>query len=100
MYENKPKIYTDDAGRVSGIFPAILEEIARKEQWRLIYVPCEWFACLEALEAGRIDLMPDVAISPARDERFDFHEEEVAGSWSAVYANDRHRLSKIADLNG
>jgi PAS domain S-box-containing protein len=100
LYENKPKIYAGEDGAAAGIFPAILEEIARKEQWRLAYVPCEWSACLAALQEGRIDLMPDVAYSPERGEHFDFHEEEVLSSWSAVYAPSRKQLSRIADLNG
>jgi PAS domain S-box-containing protein len=100
LYENKPKIYTGEAGVASGIFPDILEEIARKEKWQLSYVPCEWVGCLDALEKGRIDLMPDVAFTPDRNDQFDFHTEEVVGSWSAVYAKSRKQMSKIADLNG
>jgi ABC-type amino acid transport substrate-binding protein len=100
LYENKPKIFTNEAGIPSGIFPAILNEIGRKEKWQLIYVPCQWNECLEALENGRIDLMPDVASSSKRDERIDFHAEVVVNSWSVVYAKKRKRMTTISDLNG
>jgi len=100
LYENKPKIFTDEAGGAAGIFPTILNEIAGKENWRLLYVPCEWEACLDALEQGRLDLMPDVAFSPDRDRKFDFHSREVLNSWATTYASRSEGLNSIADLNG
>lgn len=100
LYENKPKIFTDEAGVASGIFPVILEDIAKRERWQLTYVPCKWSECLEALEQGRIDLMPDVAFSVSRDKRFDFHSEEVVSSWSVIYVRNIKQISKIGDLNG
>ena len=99
VYENKPKIFTDETGAASGIFVDILNEIARKEKWQLTYVPCEWLECLEALKNGRIDLMPDVAFSQERYKQFNFHKEEVISSWSLVYAKSRKQINAIYDLN-
>ena len=100
VYENKPKIYTDDTGAVAGLFVEILEEIARQENWQLDYVPCVWDEGLEALGNGGLDLMPDVAFSPERAEKFDYNQEEVITSWSVVYAGDEKEMSKISDLDG
>lgn len=100
LYENKPKVFTAENGRPSGIFIELLNDIAQKEKWELVYVPCEWPACLSALEEGRIDLMPDIAFSPERDRNLDFHEEQVIESWSQVYAHQKSPVSKLSDLNG
>jgi len=100
VYENKPKIYTEENGRAAGIFVAILAEIARREKWQVSYVPCEWSACLADLEKGRIDLVADIAFSPERDGKFDFHQEEVIESWSQVYANCKKPVRNWSDLNG
>lgn len=100
IYENKPKIYTDETGAAAGIFAAILAEIARQEKWQVTYVPCTWFECLESLKNGRIDLMPDVAFSAERDDPLDFHAEEVVCSWSTVYAKNREHMNTVSDLNG
>ena len=100
LYENKPKIFTNESGQPSGIFVGILDEIARREKWHVTYVPGEWSEGLAALEAGRIDLMPDVAFSPERSKLFDFHEEEVIGSWSQVYANSKRPVRNLSDLDG
>jgi PAS domain S-box-containing protein len=100
VYQNKPKIFMDENGHAAGFFIDLLEEIAAREGWTLDYVPCEWAECLAALEEGRIDLMPDVAYSTERAQKYDFHRTPVAESWSQVYANPRAQVNGFKDLDG
>ncbi|MDZ4076248.1 MAG: EAL domain-containing protein [Hylemonella sp.] len=100
VYANEPKIYLNAAGRATGIFADLLGEIAKGEGWALEFVPCEWQACLDALEADRIDLMPDVAYSAQRDQRFDFHQVPVMHSWSQLYRHPAVSINSILDLEG
>lgn len=100
VYQNEPKIFMDENGHPSGIFIDLLEEIAVQEGWTLIYVPCEWSDCLQALEDGQIDLMPDVAYSIERDSVFDFHETPVLQSWSAVYTHPGTLINDFSQLDG
>ncbi len=100
VYPNEPKVYVNAAGRATGIFVDLLGEIARDEGWTLEFVPCEWQACLAALEAGQIDLMPDVAYSVQRDQRFDFHQIPVMHSWSQIYRDPDVPIYSILDLDG
>ncbi|MDW8226740.1 MAG: transporter substrate-binding domain-containing protein, partial [Anaerolineales bacterium] len=74
--------------------------MATEEGWTLEYVPCEWEACLAGLEAGEIDLMPDMAYSEERDRRFDFHQTPVLESWSRVYAAPEAGIAGLRDLDG
>ncbi len=100
VYQNKPKVFMDENGHATGFFIDLLKEIAARDGWTLVYVPCEWAECLVALEEGRIDLMPDVAYSPERDQKYDFHRIPVTESWSQVYANSRAQINGINDLDG
>ena len=100
VYPNEPKVYVDASGRATGIFVDLLGEVARSEDWTLEFVPCEWQACLASLEAGRIDLMPDVAYSVQRDQRFDFHQVPVMHSWSQIYRAPNVPIYSILDLEG
>jgi len=99
VYQNKPKIFIDELGSPSGIFIDLLNEIALREAWSIEYVPCDWSDCLEELEEGSIDLMPDVAYSTERDKRFDFHELPVIESYSTVYVNQSQSIHDISQLN-
>jgi len=100
LYENAPKVGTGSDGRPAGLFVELLQEIARAEGWRLRWMKCEWERCLEQLERGELDLMPDVAYSQERDRRFDFHAVSVAGSWSQIYTAEALRVHAAADLAG
>ncbi|MEZ0395982.1 MAG: ATP-binding protein [Anaerolineales bacterium] len=100
VYQNEPKIFMDENGQPAGLFIELLEKIAAAEGWTLEYVPCEWEACLQALESGQIDLMPDVAYSEERDRRFDFHQTPVLESWSRVYAAPQAGITGLRDLDG
>ena len=100
IYQNKPKIFVDESGQPAGIFVELLDEIAAQEGWTLEYAPCEWEACLLALEEGQIDLMPDVAFSTQRDELYDFHDLPVLESYSMIYANPSQSFTDLSQLNG
>jgi signal transduction histidine kinase len=100
IYENPPKVFTRDEGTPAGIFIDILQEIAKKEGWEIAYVPGTWGEGLERLADGSIDLMPDVAYSSERDDRFDYHSNPVLASWFQVYARKDSDISTILDLDG
>ncbi len=100
IYENKPKVFTGEDGKPAGFFVDLVEEIGKREGWTIKYEHCEWADCLRRVEDGRIDLMPDVAYSIERDERFDFHKKPVAESWSRVYTSPSKAIAIMSDLNG
>ncbi|WP_324779615.1 EAL domain-containing protein [Thiobacillus sedimenti] len=100
VYENPPKITVGRNDQPDGIFGNLLTEIAHREGWTLRAVPCKWEACLEALQVGRIDLLPDVARTKARERQFDFHAEPVLQSWSALYVPLGYRSQSMLDFKG
>ncbi len=100
VYQNMPKVFLNEKGQADGFFIDLLEEMADQDGWTLQFVPCEWEACLAALQAGQIDLMPDMAYSAERDKIFDFHHIPAAESWSRVYANPQSKINRLDQLNG
>ncbi|MFZ2309751.1 MAG: EAL domain-containing protein [Rhodoferax sp.] len=98
VYANEPKIVLGADGQPSGILGDLLREIAAREDWTLVAVPCEWQACLDATQAGRIDLMPDVAYSDARAQIFDFHTTPALHSWSQLYRRPGVSIQSLLDL--
>ena len=100
LYENSPKVGLSAAGRPEGIFVDILEVIARDEGWDLEWVPGTWSEGLARLEAGEIDLMPDVAPIGEREAIFAFHREPVLSSWTQVFARRGSGIRALPDLEG
>lgn len=100
LYESPPKIFTDASGAPAGIFIELLREIAQAQDWELSFTPCDWKTCLALLEAGKIDLMPDVAYTNERNERFSFHRTAALHSWSQLYRRADMRVDSLLDLEG
>ncbi len=100
IYENKPKIFTDEQGVPSGFWVDIVEYIASQEGWKIQYVHGTWQQCLERLENGEIDVMPDVAYTQERAQKYEFSREPVYTSWSTVYTRPGLRIESILDLQG
>ncbi|WP_151446544.1 EAL domain-containing protein [Lacisediminimonas profundi] len=100
LYENPPKVFTDESGRPTGSLVQLLQEIAKVEGWSLQFEPCEWQDCLVRLEAGELDLMPDVALTDERQKRLDFHKTPAMVSWSQLYRRPDARIDSLLDLQG
>ena len=100
IYENSPKIELSNAGQPSGILGELLVEIAAREGWQLRAVPCAWQACLNAVAAGEIDLLPDVAFNEERARTLDFHRIPALHSWSQVYRRPDVPIASMLDLKG
>ncbi len=100
VYANAPKIFLGRDGQLSGMLGDVLVAMAAREHWQLQAVPCEWQACLHALQSGQIDLMPDVAWSEQRAQMFDFHRTPALLDWSQIYKNKGTAINTLPDLKG
>jgi diguanylate cyclase (GGDEF)-like protein/PAS domain S-box-containing protein len=100
IYANPPKIMLASNGQPTGILGDLLSEIARRENWVLQPIACEWDACLEALREGRIDLLPDLAYTEARAREYDFHGTPALHSWSQLYRRSDVVIDSMLDMDG
>jgi len=100
VYSNEPKIFSDAKGNPAGILIDVLQRTAAKNNWTLKYLSCTWQECLDALQVGKIDLMPDVAYTPQREKLFEFHKTPVLHGWSQVFSRKGASISSVLNLDG
>ena len=98
IYENPPKVFTKADGKPAGIFVDLIEYIAEQEGWQLRYRSVLWGEGLDLLEQGELDLMPDVAYTAEREQRFSYHQESALSDWFQGYARRNSGISSIVDL--
>jgi ABC-type amino acid transport substrate-binding protein len=98
--EIKPSAFTDDQGKPAGLFVDIIEDIAAREGWNIIWVHGTLSESWDSLSSGRIDLMPGVVDTPDREKLYDFNHEPVLSAWSQVYAHPGSGINTIRDLDG
>ncbi|MHC1772774.1 MAG: ATP-binding protein [Flexilinea sp.] len=100
VYENKPKIFTDSKGVVSGFWPEIIHYIAGKENWQIEWVQGTWAENYERLINNEIDILPDTGWTEARSQEIDFSSNTLLVSWSRVYVPKGSSIETILDLDG
>ncbi len=99
-YDNAPKIYQNEDGEIVGFWPEIVQEIADRENWEIVWVHGTWEESIARLQNNEIDLMPDVGLTEDRRNLFEFSEETVFVSWARLYINDNSKIETILDLEG
>jgi PAS domain S-box-containing protein len=100
IFPLEPLNFTDKMGNPKGIYPDLLREMARAEEWQLIFVPGSWKECLERLENGSIDLLSSVARTPERELIYDYTNESVVDNWSQVFTYPGSGVESFKDLIG
>lgn len=98
VYQNSPKVALTPDGKPEGIFIDLIDAIAQLEGWQIEYVAGTWAEGLARLDKGELDLMPDVALTPEREQRYAFHREPVLASWNQVYARRGGGVRSMLDL--
>ena len=100
VFENKPIVFLDESGEISGVYGDLIREVALRHNWELEYVSCSWPRCLELLIRGDIDLMTSIAQNEKRDRFMDFSSENVLMMWGQVYLNPSMKVQNILDMQG
>ncbi len=100
VYENAPKIYTESDGTVAGFWPDLIEYIAQKEGWKIVWVHGTWEESLSRLAANEIDIMPDMGWTTDRSQIYAFSTETVLVSWARLYVPQGSSIQTILDLDG
>ena len=99
VYENKPQVYTDEDGTITGIYIDLLKYIAKEENWTLEFVPGTWEEGLARLKKGKIDILTSIAYTKERERYFAFSEETVFVNWGQVFVRD-DEIDGFPDLEG
>ncbi|MBN1165075.1 MAG: transporter substrate-binding domain-containing protein [Candidatus Krumholzibacteriota bacterium] len=100
VYQNEPYVMIEEGGGARGICVEVLEEIARREDWRLEYIPGSWAQCLENLTGGEIDVLVAIAYGTLRERHFDFTQNTILVTWGRIYTKKGSGIKSMLDLDG
>jgi len=95
-----PAIFKADNGEIQGFYVDILDEIARRENWRITYVYGNWDEGLKRLQAGELDLLTSVTRTAEREAWMDFGSKPLLTVWSELYVQPGSRIQGIRDVDG
>ena len=100
VYESNPLSYKDENGTWTGLYPDVMNEIARQEGWTLTYEEVEFSSGLEMVAAGELDMLLAVADSPERRETLAFSQETFFANWGVLSVPENSSITAFTDLDG
>ncbi len=98
IYQYQPILYENEQNRIRGIFPELVNYIARREGWEIEYFSGTWPRGLSRLEKGKIDLMLGIGYTKARAKKFAYNNRAFIADWAQVYVPISSRIETFADL--
>jgi PAS domain S-box-containing protein len=99
-WDNPPLVYRDDSGLITGLSIDILQQVAKDNNWKLIFHHDSWAKNYDALQNGSIDLLAVIAYSPQRAELFDYPKQTLINNWGVIYQGPEQNITSIQDLQG
>ena len=100
LEQNPPLSYMDKQGKPAGFLVDLLNHVAAKEGWQVIYQPDTFDRCLEKLRNGDIDLMVTIAYSKERAELYDYNKVNIISNWGMLYSVPGSKIQSYFDLEG
>jgi|GEM_PF-2366484 len=98
VYQNKPLVFIDSGGNASGLSIDILKYIAKKENWKIEYVPGSLQESLLRLEKGEIDMLSVPYSKEMEGFKCVFTNVPVLSNWAQVYTRRGCGIQSIVDL--
>jgi len=98
--QNPPLKFTDSTGEHTGLFVELIKEISREEGWTLTWHPGTFQQCMEWLQQGEIDVIPNIGYSYERSLLYRFCEENVVSTWAEVFCRPELSINSITELQG
>ncbi len=99
IYDNPPLSYINASKKPDGLFPSILNIIAKEKELNLVYKKCKWVQCLKMLSNGDIDILSPIARTPQREKRYLFADETILTNFGTLYAKQKTPIKSWTDLN-
>ncbi|TCO07643.1 ATP-binding protein [Natronoflexus pectinivorans] len=100
VYSNYPFVFVNDSGIANGLYIDIIEQTAKKNNWKLEYIPTTLREALSLLNNSRIDIIPAIGYSELRDSLFYLNNELVFLNWGTVYTTRGQNIKSVIDLEG
>ncbi len=100
VHESKPLSFSTKDGIITGIYPEVIQEVARLAGWEIEWVKVSWVEGLQMVQDGRVDLLGPIGFTQERQKRFHFNNEAVFVDWGQIYLSKNYRIHTILDLAG
>ncbi len=96
---SSPPLIFMKEGAPAGLFTDVLSEVAKDQSWNLRYESVRFDQGLNQLRSASIDILPNIAITPEREEYSRFNTISLFTTWGQIFTKDEN-IETFPDLEG
>ena len=95
-----PTLFQAEDGSIKGFYVDFLDEIAKREGWKIEYVYGNWADGLSRIKTGEVDVLTNVAFTSDRAAFLDYGKEPLLTVWAELYVHEDSTIDSIREVNG
>ncbi len=100
IYGFPPLVSQGTNGNPQGLFIDVLNQMAKKQRWNLVFLKGERESLIQHLKEGDIDLMLVTGQDREEHQELLFSEEMLMLDWMQMFVPKRSDIQSIVDLEG
>lgn len=96
-----PFTFTDDSGKLTGYDVEVVEEIGRRANLDIEFVPTPWDSMFLGLESKKFDFIAnEIAKNPEREQKYIFSDDYLVSAAQIIVKKGRTDIKTLDDLKG
>lgn len=96
-----PFTYVDENGKLTGFDVEVVEEIAKRANIEVEFVPTPWDSMFLGLESKKFDFIANqITKNPEREQKYDFSNDYLIAAAQIIVKKGRTDIKTLDDLKG
>lgn len=98
VFDYYPSLFKNEQGEIDGYYKEAFKEIERQEKIHFVYKYCSRSECIELMELGVIDIVPNIAFDTSFAKRFIYSNQNLTTIWGELYVAQNSKINTIEDI--
>ncbi len=96
-----PFTFVDESGKLTGYDVEVVEEIAKRANLEVEFVPTPWDSMFLGLESKKFDFIANqIARNPEREQKYNFSDEYLISAVQIIVKKGRTDIKTLEDFKG
>lgn len=99
VFDYYPALFKNEQGEIDGYYKEAFNEIERQENIHFVYKHCSLQECLDLLELGVIDIVPNIPYDTTLAVIGLYTKQNLTTIWGELYVSQTSKINTIEDIS-
>ncbi len=99
VFDYYPSLFKNEKGEIDGYYNEAFREIEQQENIHFIYKHCSRKECIELLQLGVIDIVPNIEYDTSIAKTALYSKQHLTTIWGELYVTQNSSINTIQDVS-